>query len=252
MTALERCRWPKLGPRYDRALQAAVEFILERFAAQGIIAAGSIVAGNPGPSSDLDLYVIHEKPLRQRIQQWFEGVPAEIFVNPPAMVRQYFAEERYRPCTANMLATGFVILDDAPVVEALRREAADWLAQPFDVPQGELTMRRYLAADAYDNAQDIAERNPAGAVRILNGAVDDMLRYAFLARGRRLPREKAFLDELARLDPELGGLAQSYYLAPDAPARFALAERIAQCAIGVTGFFAWESTPEAVTVEPDA
>ena len=89
-------------------------------------------------------------------------------------------------------------------------------------------------------------------MRILNGAVDDMLRYAFLARGRRLPREKAFLDELARLDPELGGLAQSYYLAPDAPARFALAERIAQCAIGVTGFFAWESTPEAVTVEPDA
>ena len=208
MTAYDRCRWPELGPRYDGALRAAVRFILERFSVQGIIAAGSVVAGNPGPSSDLDLYVIHGWPQRQRIQRWFGDVPAEIFVNPPVMIRRYFVEERNRPITAVMLTAGFVILDNAPVVEELRREAAEWLAQPVELPEGELTMQRYLAADAYDNAQDAAASSPAEAARILNGAVGDMLRCAFLALGRRLPREKAFLDELSRVDAELGDLAQ--------------------------------------------
>ncbi len=106
-----------------------------------------------------------------------------------------------------------MILDDAPVVEALRREAADWLAQPFDVPQGELTMRRYLAADAYDNAQDIAERKPGGGRAHSQWGSGRYAALCVSGRGRRLPREKAFLDELARLDPELGGLAQELLFA---------------------------------------
>ncbi len=246
MTVIERCRWPELEPRYDRALRAAVAYILERFTVQGIIAAGSILAGKGGPSSDLDLYVIREGPQRQRIQRWFEDVPAEIFVNPPAMVRRYFEQERLRAITAHMFAAGFVVLDESPVVDELRREAAEWLARPLELSEAELTMRRYLAADAYDNARDIAAQDPVAATRILHSAVDAMLCYAFLAQGRRLPREKDLIAALTTLNAELGELAQRYYVAADSPARFALAEQIAQRAIGATGFFAWEWPPEDV------
>ena len=252
MAAIERCQWPELGPRYDVALHEAVRYVLGRFAVHGIIVAGSIVAGNPGPSSDLDLYVVHARPQRQRIQRWFGDVPAEIFVNSPAMIRRYFVEERNRPITAAMFVNGFVILDEAPVVEELRREAAEWLARPVDVAEGELTMQRYLAADAYDNAKDVAEHSPAEATRILNSAVNDMLRYSFLANGRRLPREKAFLSALAAVDSDLGDLAQRYFLAADMPTRLALVEQIALRSIGATGFFAWESTPEDAPEEPGA
>ncbi len=70
----------------------------------GIIVAGTHISGNPDPTSDLDIYVIHAHPQRQRIQKRFKGVPAEIFVNPPAAIRRYFAEEVRRPSTAHMLA----------------------------------------------------------------------------------------------------------------------------------------------------
>ena len=44
------CQWPDLASSYDMALQSAVAYILERFPVLGIIASGSIIRGNPGPT----------------------------------------------------------------------------------------------------------------------------------------------------------------------------------------------------------
>ena len=75
MALFEQCRWPELPARYAEALRGAVRFILERFAdTQGIIVSGTILRGNPAPSSDLDIYVIRQKSQRQRIQKFFRQV----------------------------------------------------------------------------------------------------------------------------------------------------------------------------------
>lgn len=245
-----KCRWPDLPHRTDRALRVAVRYILEHFEPEGIIVAGTHIRGNPDPSSDLDIYVIHAAAQRQRIQKRFEGVPAEIFVNPPMAIRRYFTEEVRRPSTAHMLATGFVVLDRSPVVEELRQEAAQWLYRPLELPQTQLTLARYLAADAFENARDLQDRNPAGAVRILNSAVDAMLDFAFLSDHKTIPRAKAYLDGLAALDPELGELARQYYLSHDVAEQFALAGCIATRTIGERGFFEWESPLEPVPADP--
>jgi predicted nucleotidyltransferase len=109
---LDECRWPALSEPYASALREAVEWVSGRFDVVGIIAAGSIVRGRPDASSDLDLYVIHLPLVRQRIQRFFSGVPAEIFVNPPQAIRRYFAAEHReaRPITAHMLGTGATVL----------------------------------------------------------------------------------------------------------------------------------------------
>ena len=83
---MSQCKWPDLPEKYGKALREAVRFILNRFDVSGIVAAGTIIEGNPDLSSDLDVYVIHRKLFRQRIQKFFNDVPAEIFVNPPAAV----------------------------------------------------------------------------------------------------------------------------------------------------------------------
>lgn len=249
MDMYERCRWPELPQKTDRALRAAVRYILERFEPVGIIAAGTHISGNPDPSSDLDIYVIHAAAQRQRIQKRFDGVPAEIFVNPPSAVRRYFVEEARRPCTARMLASGFVVLNEAPILQQLRQESAEWLQRPLRLSATQLTLARYLPADALDNAKDVRERNPATAVRILNGVVDNMLDYVFLAQGKTLPRQKDYLDALTDLDAALGELAQRYYLANDVTKRFALAEEIAARTTGESGFFEWESALEPVEPE---
>ena len=97
--------WPELSPHYDAALREAAAYILGRYEVLGLVASGSIIQGNPHATSDFDLYVIHARPQRQRVQKRFGGVPVEIFVNPPVMIRRYFEEERDR--TKNEAQTGW-------------------------------------------------------------------------------------------------------------------------------------------------
>lgn len=42
----EECRWPDLPERYSIALRDAVGFILDRFDVVGIVASGTVFAGN--------------------------------------------------------------------------------------------------------------------------------------------------------------------------------------------------------------
>lgn len=246
---LARCVYPALAEPYDSALREAVRYSLERYDdVIGIVAAGSILRGQGHAASDLDLYVIRTRPQRQRVQRWFHGVPAEIFVNPPQQVERYFASEfrASRPVTAHMLARGEVVLALDPVVERLRTQAEDELQRAPVPSDADLCGERYLAALELEDALDILDEDPAGGTMILGGAVHKMLRYAFRRAGRPLPRDKDLLPALETLDVALADRARRFYLAREAGERRALAEQIADRTLGVRGFFEWESDPEDV------
>src|SRR5262245_11981753 len=95
--------------------QAAGELlahVLATYKPLGIVVSGSLVRGvGAGPTSDLDVFVVHAEPWRERDQRRFAGIAAELFVNPPAQIRRYFASEHRegRPCSAHMFATSEVI-----------------------------------------------------------------------------------------------------------------------------------------------
>lgn len=245
---LNQCNWPELENKYDVALREAVAFILDNFNVSGIIASGTIIRGNPDPTSDLDIYVIHQAPFRQRIQKYFNGVPAEIFVNPPAMVEQYFVEERAarRPITAHMLSTGFVILDRDPIVAALRQRAGEVLADAPDSSAESLTMARYLVATLYEDALDVVKHDPATGQMLLSRAVTEMLHYGFVQADRYFPRPKELLAVFADIDSEAAQLAQAFFAAPALETRLILAEQLADRILGVRGFFEWESVPDEI------
>lgn len=242
-TLFTMCHFPSLPAPYDAALRAAVAFVLDQFDVLGIIASGTIIRGNPHPNSDLDLYVIHAQPQRQRLQRWFEGVPAEIFVNPPHIVETYFKAERAsgRPITAHMLMTGTVILDRDPVVERLRMRAQEVFNLPPDPPAEQLVLHRYLSASRFEDAQDVAAQDPLSARLILGQAVYGMLHYRFWAANRYLPRDKDLLAALDALDSDLGALARAFYGASTLAEELALADQIADLTIQARGFFAWDS-----------
>ncbi len=244
---IARCNWPELPEKYDIALRSAVEFILKNDTVLGIVVSGTILRGNPDPSSDLDIYVIHDQPFRQRLQKYFHGIPAEIFVNPPEMVEKYFEEEQAarRPLTAHMLSTGFVILDLDPVVGELRSQAGRLLSHPPETPK-DLTYPRYLAALLYEDAADCMERDPQTAEMIVYRAVAEMLNFYFIKEGRFIPRQKSLLEELARMDVKIGDLARSFYQAPTLDEKMELAGRLADQTIGKRGFFEWQMPPEVI------
>jgi hypothetical protein len=245
---LSHCTWPDLPERYDRALREAVGHILRRYTPVGIIAAGSILRRTPDPSSDLDIYVLHLEPFRQRLQKFFNRVPAEIFVNPPAAVEGYFTDElaSARPITAHMLVNGFVILDRHPVVEQLRQRARSLLATPPTLSPAQHTWKRYLASNLLEDAADVAARDPQTAQIFLAQAVFAMLQYHFESAGRFIPRTKELLSQLDALDAPLASLARQFYTSGDFNTRLAAAEQIADRTVLVRGFFEWESEPEQV------
>ena len=121
---LAECRFPELAEPFSTALREGVRYILERFEPLGIIACGTIIRGNPDPSSDHDIYVLVAGSRRQRIQRFFNAVPAEIFVNPPSAIERYFEEgaRENRPVTAHMAfdPETSAMLHDHAVTETIR------------------------------------------------------------------------------------------------------------------------------------
>lgn len=244
-----QCHWPPLPAPYAEALAEAVAFILERYPdVIGILACGTIIRGEPRATSDLDIYVVRREPYRQRVQRYFHGVPAEIFVNPPHQVRQYLALEQRggRVITAHMLATGFTVLALDNTLAQLQAEARCSLETAPVWDEQHLTTMRYMVACCYEDARDVATDRPETAAMIMALAVHDMLVYRFMQAGRYFPRDKDLLLTLDAFDPPLAALARAFYAAPDLERRLALAERLAAACLQTRGFFEWESPPEHI------
>jgi hypothetical protein len=244
------CRFPELGSPYDDALREATAYVLERFEPIAILACGTIVAGNPDPGSDFDLYVIHREPWRQRVQKRFCGVPAEIFVNSPESVSAYLESERFRPMTAHMLVTGFPVLESDPQVAALRDRARAILAEPPALDTEQAIFERFAGALMVEDAADVIERDADAASLLATEAVHHAARMRFRLTGRFVPRHKDLLAELDRLDAPLARDVRAFLTTSDARQRLALACSIADRVFDARGFFEWESSRVPVASVP--
>jgi predicted nucleotidyltransferase len=245
---MTECRWPVLEEPYSGALHAAVGHVFERWRPIGIVASGTIIRGNPSPSSDLDLFVLHRVPERQRVQRFFGGVPAEIFVNPPERVERSFEGEKRegRLIVAHMLATGFVVYDADPVVEHLRTRAAQILDSRPAPSADDLVRRRYSVAMWLEDAEDVATMDADLCTMLLGKAVESAVAYRFWDARRWQPRQKDTLAALEALDPELANRVRAFYRTADLAHRRRLAREIVSQTVGATGFFEWESPVETL------
>ena len=243
---LENCDFPKLPAEYDVALRGAVSFVLASFTPVGIIASGTILRGNPDATSDIDLWVVHLEPVRQRVQKFFNAVPVEIFVNPPWTIQTYFAEEQSnaRPISAHMIATGHVVLATDPIVDELRRKAEWLLTQPLDLNEEAITRAKYAAASHFEDSTDIAIRNPVGASMMLSQSLVEMMRFVFLRARRFIPRDKDLLEEFALLDQESAAKVRAFFQTSNCEERVSLATEVADRVLGTRGFFEWTTDPE--------
>jgi len=259
MSRPDGCRFPELEPRHDAALREAVAWILDRCeGVVGIVAAGSIVRGAPDASSDLDLFVVHDRPRAQRLQRRFGGVAAEVFLNSPATARDFLERDRERRVcpTAHMLATGFVVLERDDSLSELREEARCELEAPPPCDEAEDVWERYACATLHEDAADVLDRDPETASLILTHEVWGLLRHRHRQEHRWIPRLKELLDRTAELDPELTALARRFFGASRPGEQLELAGRVAERMGGARGFFAWDSAPVdepgAATPDPDA
>ena len=246
---LYQCQWPLIPKQYYRALYEAVIHLGQTFdEIAGILVSGTVVRGNPDPSSDLDLHLLHRHSWRQRLQKWFNEVAVEIFINPPKQIGKYFDEEHQnrRPVTAHMLATGFLMYDPDGEMARLKQEANKWLARQPALSNQDLTFMRYAAATQYEDAQDMMGKDPDTSRLLLAQAVLSMLRFGFAQAGHNEPRPKALLDAYQQVDEQAADLVRAFYQEEALSEKFALAEQIADRTIDALDFFEWESGRENV------
>jgi predicted nucleotidyltransferase len=232
---------------YDRAADEVVKYVRGTYSPAGIVLAGSIVRGEAGPTSDFDVFVVHDQPWRVREQKRFADVPAEIFVNPAAQVRRYFEDEHAegRPCTAHMFATGEIV-DGAPVIDELVREAREWLKKPLDVTDASLTQRRYAAVDVLDDARDTCGTDPATCASLLADAVQQIIAYAFWSHRKFQPRRKDAVRALRAIDERAAALVRQWQAASDIGESLLAVEALASHVLGRVTFFEWTSARDPV------
>ncbi|MGH2897353.1 MAG: nucleotidyltransferase domain-containing protein [Solirubrobacteraceae bacterium] len=240
-------------PPYDRAAAEVEAYVRATYAPIGIVIAGSIVRGEGGPLSDLDVCVVHEPAWRVREQRRFAGVPVELFVNSAAQVRRYFASEHRegKPSTAHMWTTGEPIAPVAPVIRELIAEAHDWMARPVEITPEGLAAQRYGAVDVLDDARDVIAVDPAAASLLLAEAVRSIVGYAFWKRARFQPRRKDAVRALAAIDPEAAALVRRWAACGAAamPEALAAVEALARHVQGDDTCFDWISERD---IPPDS
>ncbi len=240
---------PILPEPYATALDDAVAYIHERYRPLGIIVSGTIIRGTPHASSDFDLMVIHDQTWRQRTQRFFNGVPAEMFVNPGFQMRRVIAAEpsNGRPVMSHLIGTGEIVHDTDGVMVSLQVLARKVLDAGPAVPDEDLLQMRYRIATAFEDALDIRDIDPERAHLVVTEALTDAVKLHFLQQGRWLPRYKELLSDLDELDPDFGGVVRTALGCPDLDERLELAGPIIQRIVGATGFFEWESVPQDLT-----
>jgi hypothetical protein len=227
---------------YSTALVAAEAFIRGELEVRAMVVSGTVVRGTGQANSDLDIVVVHDAPWRQRLQRFFNGVPTEMFVNPPFQIRRQMENDARsaRPVMAHMLATGHLLQDDpAGIGAALQEEAhANLAAGPVVDPEW-LELRRYGIAGIFEDAIDLINIDPERAQAFAVQAVIEAIEWWFPAHGHWLPRAKTLLSEFEGHVPDWSVQARRALRAPNAANAIAEATPLIQHLLGGTGFFEW-------------
>ena len=239
--------WAALGetlqPRHRQALDELMAWLPQIVEPAGVVVSGSIVRGNPGPSSDLDVVILHDGAWRRRVQRRFNGVPAELFFNSRAWLLHAIHREADagRPVMAHMLATGVLVTDTRGAMADLQRLAAERLRRGPGLDEHALTRERYAAATLVEDALDfVVEPDAADAVQARALAVEALVAYHGLRQGQFLPRPKERLALLSQADPALAARLRLALTGAGEQASDALRAASGQI-LGVAGFFEWDS-----------
>jgi len=240
--------YPRLGSPYDEALRSCVAAAFREYRVLAIVVSGTILRGTPDRRSDLDVHVLHRQPFRERVQAWHCGVPTEVFVNHPDRILRYFREEAEdrRPMTAHMFATGLVLFDTDQIAAKLVTEARAIIEKP---PHVTVAPDRgvYGAATMFEDADDLADRDPEAAALILGQAVFDLAQARVAAEPGWTPRAKDLLTRLREIDPICADLVVRAISQANFKPRLEAARELCVRVAGTDGFFEWRSPRDETT-----
>lgn len=237
-----------LSPMHHEALKRAISFIVERFQPTGILVAGTIIRGEGHLNSDLDFAVTHDRPWRQRVQRFENGVPIEVFVNPLFQWEKTFASEvrSGQPSMLGICSTGIPVYESGLDLTKLVATAQRLYPGGPEVSEEYLMSLRYALVTQFEDAVDIEHEDLDRSNAYVINSLQQAARLFILQAGQWLPREKRLFEHLTELNLELGGQLRAVFAAPRT-AWVELAAPIVEQVAGTARFFEWESGRQPVS-----
>lgn len=190
-----------LAARYHAAWKHVVARLLADRRVLGATISGSVLRGEGGPTSDLDVYVLVRGRRRWRENGPLRGVYVERFFNAPCWIERYL--ETGDAPGLHMLGYGVVVVDRHAVFRRLRRRARARLARgPDALTREQRLWQRYLVWDAWLDAQDLrAEGARAPLLAFLEQQVAALVAVHHRLRRRWPPKAKRMLASVQAWDP---------------------------------------------------
>ncbi|BDP41684.1 hypothetical protein DAETH_16530 [Deinococcus aetherius] len=170
-------RGPAAQSRLEAALPAALSRVTATPGVHAVLWCGSASQGEADAHSDLDFHALVTGDQRWRGSFVVDGVPVEVFHNPPRKIRAMFAQGE--AATVAMFAEGRVLVPH-PDLDALVAEArALYAAGP--APRPPTPAERHMLVDEVVEAQ-ASVSEPIHAYLVANAA-GRLVRALYAARG---------------------------------------------------------------------
>jgi predicted nucleotidyltransferase len=183
-------------------MDVARQLVLELYPdARAAWLGGSVVRGDAGPTSDLDITVLLDgPPAPRRKSLQYAGWPVELFVHTEKSLR-YFADKdqaRRQPTMMRLVGESVVLVDiDGSGARLQQEYLAEVAAGPQPLSADELDLLRYTVTNLLDDLSDAS-----GDVRLAIGSVlwQDAARLLLTGAGHWSGTGKGLLRELAAYD----------------------------------------------------
>ncbi|EYB67736.1 hypothetical protein DEIPH_ctg033orf0170 [Deinococcus phoenicis] len=211
--------------RLEAALPAALARVVATPGVYAVLWCGSAARSEADEHSDLDFHALVTGSHRWRSSLVVEGVPVEVFHNPPRKVRAMFAEPDH--ASVAMFAQGRVLMDHPDLADLGEEARALLAAGPKSRP---LTpFQQHILVDEVVEARS-TQAGPLHAFHVANAA-DRLVRALYATRGWWEVKPRSWLADLTGKDPSAAHHLHAALNAPTPTERQAALEALALCVL---------------------
>ena len=214
---------PGLPAGYHRAWDSVVAALHADSQVRGATISGSVLRGEGGPTSDLDVYVLVHGRHRWRRTYVCEGVLVEEFRNSEAWIERYLREQDH--IAMHMLGHGTRVLDRDGRLGVLCGEARALHARgPAALSEQAAVARRYAVWDGWCDAKDLlATGDPAQTIGWIQSQVVRAVEARHALERHWAPKGKRLLTTLRPWDPTMAELLTRFWMTREGDVRAAFA-----------------------------
>lgn len=166
------------------------------------ILSGSILNGEQGKTSDLDIIAITKEDLYQRKQISMSGVFIELFLYSKKELYQSFRENDYQ--NMNMVGNGFVMFNKGNILGPIRKKARYLFEKgPKKLNLEQKTYLQYLVWDSYCDVVDMVSVSPMSAFSLVHKNIWYSLEVYYKLNSMWFCKSKRMLNEIKNINEDI-------------------------------------------------